>query len=388
MARRARSTAIAAVAAAPVAVRPAQRHVYADNLKVLLVCGVIVAHVTMAWTGLETWVFDEPTLRQPLLSLLTAAELVGGMFGMSLFFLIAGMFTPRSLARKGLGRFLVERTMRLGIPMVFFMLVLSPVVEYVDPQNDYRERGFLRSTPEIWVAIVPGPTWFLGVLLLFSVLYGVVRSLVPATVSAPGLMPGRYLVVVTALVAISSYVLRLAVPLGEERWHIGVAQAPAWVAAFVLGVVGGERGWFDVLGPRLSRRLCRSAWGAVTATVLVVGVVGAAGGDLEEFAGGGTALSLVAASLEAVIALAMSLWLLDVFRRRVDHQGGPVREMSRAAFAAFIVHQVVLVGLVLASHHTGWPREVEYLSVCVLGVAGSFGIGSALVRLPGVRRVV
>jgi hypothetical protein len=34
------------------------RRVYADNLKVVLVCGVIIAHVTMAWAALKgAWVF-------------------------------------------------------------------------------------------------------------------------------------------------------------------------------------------------------------------------------------------------------------------------------------------------------------------------------------------
>src|SRR5674476_903853 len=36
----------------------------------------------------------------------------------------------------------------------------------------------------------------------------------------------------------------------------------------------------------------------------------------------------------------MSLWLVDLFRRRLDHQSRSAQEMSRASFAAFVVHQV------------------------------------------------
>ena len=96
----------------------------------------------------------------------------------------------------------------------------------------------------------------------------------------------------------------------------------------------------------------------------------------------------VIAVLEAVLVVAMSLWLLDVFLRRLDHQSRLVRVMSRAALAAFVIHQVVLVGLVLASRQVPWPPEVEYAAVGVLGVFGSFAIGTLLVRLPGVSRVV
>lgn len=86
--------------------------------------------------------------------------------------------------------------------------------------------------------------------------------------------------------------------------------------------------------------------------------------------------------------VAMSFWLIDAFRRRFDHQGRLAQQLSRAAFAAFLVHQIVLVGLVLASRHVPWPPEVKHTCVAVLGVLGSFAIGALLVRLPGVSRIV
>ena len=36
--------------------------------------------------------------------------------------------------------------------------------------------------------------------------------------------------------------------------------------------------------------------------------------------------------------------------------------MSDSAYAAFVLHQLVLVGLVLATRHVAWPPEVEYLT--------------------------
>ncbi len=122
-------------------------------------------------------------------------------------------------------------------------------------------------------------------------------------------------------------------------------------------------------------------------TVIAVDV-GAMGEDIALFWGGGTWQSLVLALLQGALVVAMSLWLLDVFRRRVDHQGRLTREMSRAAFVAFIVHQVVLVGTVLATRYVPWPPEVELLTAAALAVVGSFGIGALLVRIPGLSRFV
>jgi fucose 4-O-acetylase-like acetyltransferase len=368
------------------ATRPRSAH--ADNLKVCLVIGVIVAHVTMAWTGMGTWVFDEPPVREPLLTIATLVAVIGSFFGLGLFFLVAGMFTPRSLARKGLGRFLTDRAVRLGIPMVFFSVVLSPLVEYVDPDNAGWDQGFWAFAVHTWWPPVPGPTWFLGVLLLFSAVYAVTRTLWPAR--PPGLtaLRPRHLVTAGAVIALTSYALRFVVPLGEERWHLALGQAPTWVVGFTLGALAGERGWFDPIGATMARRARHLAWVTLAGCVVVLGLASALGADIDAFGGGGTWQSLVTAVLEGALVVTMSPWLLDLFRRRFDHQGALARELSRAAFAAFVVHQVVLVWLVLASRQVPWPPELEYLSIGVLGVAVSFAIGSLLVRLPGVSRVV
>ncbi|WP_406830572.1 acyltransferase [Pedococcus sp. KACC 23699] len=360
----------------------------ADNLKVCLVVGVIVAHVTMAWTGLGTWVFDEPPVGEPMLSVATLLAVIGSLFGMALFFLIAGVFTPRSLARKGLGRFLADRAIRLGAPMVFFAVVLSPIVEYVDPENAGWAKGFGAFAVHTWWPPVPGPTWFLGVLLLLSVVYAVTRTLLPARTSHPTPLRARYLVTAGAVVALASYALRFAIPLGQERWHMALGQAPAWVVGFTLGALAGERGWFDPIEATMARNGRHVAWGALAGCVVVIGLASALGANIDDFGGGGTWQSLVVAALEATLVVTVPLWLLDLFRRRFNHQGPLAREMSRAAFAAFIVHQVVLVGLVLASHHVPWAPEPKYVTVSVLGVLGSFAIGSLLVRLPGVSRVI
>jgi hypothetical protein len=91
------------VAATPQHARPGTRarHVWADNLKVVLVVAVIVGHATLAWTGgVGNWVVYETPVREPLLTVLLLVTLVGALFAMPLFFLLAGTFTPRSPARK------------------------------------------------------------------------------------------------------------------------------------------------------------------------------------------------------------------------------------------------------------------------------------------------
>jgi len=194
-------------------------------------------------------------------------------------------------------------------------------------------------------------------------------------------------VTVATKVALATDAVRFVVPLGEERWHLGLGQAPAWVAGFTLGAIATERGWIDPVDPWMARRVRVAARTALAGCVVVMGAASAMGTDIDEFGGGGTWQSLVISVLEGALVV-RSLWLVDLFRRRLDHQTRLAREMSRAAFAAFVVHQVVLVGLVLASRQVQWAPEVEYAVVGLLGVVGSFAVGSLMVRPPGISRVV
>ena len=44
---------------------------------------------------------------------------------MGFLFLLAGYFTPASLERKGYGRFLGDRFLRFGLPLLAFDLILG-----------------------------------------------------------------------------------------------------------------------------------------------------------------------------------------------------------------------------------------------------------------------
>ncbi len=369
--------------------RPA-RSVYADNLKVVLVAGVVVAHVTMAWSDLEgAWVFSEPPVREPLLSALRLAVLVGSLVGMPLFFLVAGMFTPASLRRKGLRRYAADRCLRLLVPSLLFVLLLTPLIEYVDPEAAGWVGGFWAFVPYVWTLWppAPGPTWFLGVLLVFSLAYGGVRTARPRRSDSPQPLRAWQLAGTALAIAAVSYPLRMVVPMGQEVWHVTVGQAPAWLAGFLLGVAGAERGWFRPCDARLARGCRHVAWAALALCTGFVALVASTSG-LDALLGGGTWQSLVLAVLEGTVLVTVSVWVLDLFQRRLDHRGPLGTAMGRAAFAAFLVHQLVLVGLVLASHHVAWPPELKYVVVATLGVAVSFAVGAVLVRVPGLSRIV
>ena len=281
----------------------------------------------------------------------------------------------------------MDRFVRLGVPMVFFVIFFSPVVEWVDDDTQGMTRDFWAFTVDIWWPPAPGPTWFLGVLLAFSVGYALVRAVRPASGRREQLR-WTPLLIAGGVIAVASFVVRLTVPLGEEVFRLALGQSPGWILGFVLGCLGGERGWFDDIPPALARGCRRLGWGAALAVVGAIGVSAATGGDPEDFAGGANWPSLLLVFVEAALVIGMSIWLIDLFHRRFNQQGPLLQEMSRSAFAAFLVHQVVLVGAVLVTREVGWGPELEFLLACLLGVVGSFALASLVVRIPGVSRFV
>src|SRR6202050_2419341 len=129
---------------------------------------------------------------------------------MALMFFLSALFAWPSLARKGSGKFLADRFLRLGLPFGFALAVVVPIALYpayrvtaADPGVIAYARHFL-ALP-FWPN---GPMWFLWQLLALTVVAPSLRSFAPHWVavlghwsSSAGIRPGRYF---AGLVAVSA----------------------------------------------------------------------------------------------------------------------------------------------------------------------------------------
>ncbi|MFZ0322606.1 MAG: acyltransferase [Actinomycetes bacterium] len=365
----------------------ASRLAFLDNVKVAMIVAVIVGHTLVAWSGFGSWYLYEPKLPEPLLTVAVLVLLVGALCAMPILFLVAGRLTPASWARKGTRRFVGDRVVRLGVPLLAFAWLASPLLEWVDPENHAaRARGFARFTSDLLWPLVPGPAWFLEVLLVLSIGYALARSAVSARLPGSLALRHRHLVVAATMVAVGSTLVRLWVPLGEERAHLALGQAPAWVVLFVLGVLGAERGWWESVPVALVRVWALLAVaGALTAVTL--GLV--FGADSPELIAGGPhwPAALLALS-EGLVAVGASVAVIELFKHRFAGQRRLGRMMAPAAYGAFLVHPLVLVGLILLARQVEMWTELRFAVVAALAVVGSFVIASLLRRVPGVRRVI
>lgn len=390
----------------------AQREAYLDNVKVLLVSGVIALHATITYGFPGAWYLESyEELPDAVIAPLTAVFATGSLFALGLFFMIAGMLTGPSLDRRGPARFARERLLRLGLPIVAYMLLISPFMEYADHLWNEGGEGPLPSflAGQLW-KLAPGPTWFLEALLVFSLAYALLRAAGArrratgqrgalggrevasqrtwAALPAPSRLRGRTVVALVVAIAVCSFAVRLALPLGTQQAYLQLAAFPQYVALFALGVAAGRRGWIETLDRTLLRRCAVAACVAAVAVPVAL----AAGGFFESeageerFMGGWHWQAAAAAASEGVLSVCASLWAVDLFRRRWNVLTPLTRRMAPGAYGAFIVHPPVLVVLALALRPL--PLAVTFPLVLVGGIAVSFGLAALAARAGPVARVI
>src|SRR3569623_3569068 len=103
-------------------------------------------------------------------------------FFMALMFLVAGLFLPAGIARRGGAGYLRERALRLGVPFVFGAAVLAPLAyaaTYAQITAAPNWTGFVAQ----WLGLgawPAGPAWFLWVLLAFGLAGAALSAVAPA----------------------------------------------------------------------------------------------------------------------------------------------------------------------------------------------------------------
>jgi Acyltransferase family len=356
------------------------RLAYLDAIKVVLVMGVIAMHAAITY-GLDgSWYLESyDEMSAAAVGLVTALLGVGWLFGLGLFFLVAGRLSVPSLRRRGPVGFAKGRLVRLGVPLAAFTLLVSPVLEYVSyRENDHGSMALWPFAREQVWHLAPGPTWFLEALLVFSLGYalwrGVRRNATPPVWRR---LRGREVAGAALTIAASAFAVRLAFPVGSEQFHVQLAMFPQYVILFSLGAAAGGRGWLETVSPRLQRRLGLAGAIAVLAlpVLLLAGGFFDGGAAEDRFAGGWHWQAAAAALVEGVIATCLSLWAVGHFRKHEARYFRPlVRRMAPSAYGAFVVHPPVLVGLAFAVQPLPVPPELKFVAVLVAGVAGSFGL--------------
>ncbi len=380
---------------------------FIDHLRAALVILVVLHHVALVYgASVVPFYYFEPPFTDPLAFLvLLVFALFNQAWFMGAFFLLAGYFTPGSYERKGPGSFVRDRLLRLGIPIVLFMFVLSPISWIGLYQMPTSLTGI--TTPLTWQAypyfIGLGPLWFVAMLLIFDFGYVAWRKLAsnPTSSSMNGSSRPSYLGIGIFILALAlvSYLVRIIVPLGESvslfvDWlsFPTLAYLPQYISFFAIGAIASRHDWFRTLPGSMS------AVGFVIAGVAAVVLFPLAfsgnmlslklSDALGNAFGYGHWQSAVYALWDSIFAVGLCMGLIPLFRRVLNGKGRLGRFLSQQSYAVYVFHIPVVVFLAIALRGIELAPLAKFGLASLLIVPACFVVAYIIRRIPGVSRIM
>jgi glucan biosynthesis protein C len=372
------------------------RLLFIDNMRVMLTLQVVLFHLLIIYAGTGGWLYKEG--REDFVTGALGAWLitVSQAYFMGLFLLISAYFVPGSYDRKGAGRFLKDRLIRLGIPLAVYSWIASPLLKaLVLRVKDGVSLPWWHYLPglKFEAVIGSGPLWFVETLLIFSVVYVgwrlVVRSR-PASSTVDARFPGNGVIALFALLlGIVSFGVRLWRPIGWNFSPLNL-QFPffaQYIALFIVGLVAYWRNWLLSL-PETTGRL----WLGIGIVMVFLFWPLVIGGGMdkrtEPFAGGWHWQAIAYALWESFTCLGMCIGLIYLFRRSVNRQGKLARFLSSNAYTAYIIHGVVITIIALAVRDVMVYPLLKWALAALVTIPLCFGLSHLIRKLPYMDRVL
>jgi len=316
------------------------RLLFLDNIKVLFSILVIFQHARVTYGGTGWWYYIE-SLPVDTFSIIffTTLSSIGGLFQaslMGLFFLLGGYFTPKSYDRKGVRSFWKERLLRLGIPILLYVLVINPIMVYSLSALGLYPWPLPKSL--IGFLTFWGPMWFLTVLLLFTAGYTLWRQItkfdsvqrrIPKEFSIPKYV---YLLLSAIGLGLITFLLRLVSPIDQNLLGIPFSFIILYLMMFSVGIIAVRYEWIE----KMTKNHVK-VWAIIIAAtfilfflyaILFVGL----DSDLSVFLGGFNLHALFFALVESVICMGMIFVLLKFFYAKFNKQGKILQNLASSAF--------------------------------------------------------
>ncbi len=109
---------------------------------------------------------------------------------------------------------------------------------------------------------------------------------------------------------------------------------------------------------------------------------------LDPFRGGWHWQALAYALWESFLCFGMCIGLIYVFRRYADRQRRLARFLSRNAYTAYLIHEVVIIALAYAVRDVALYPLLKWGLVSLVAVSLCFGLSSLIRKLPYTDRVL
>jgi hypothetical protein len=343
---------------------------FLDTLRTFTIGLVVFHHVTILYAA--ELQFANQFVRNPVsaqygMFFLFLLFLISGPMLNSIMFFIAGYFARASYEKRGARGFIKDKLKRLGIPYLFGLAVLAPVALFIARLSWGDQGGLGRFWAKEFFrpgTISPLHLWFIGILLIFFIASAPLLGRLKKTRETGKKQRSRalvYMLFLPATFAVYFCLGRFYKPytfLSVYIVNFPAVMLPVYAGYFLLGVYASRHGWFVN-----ENRIYILPWALAFAAniALYFGTLIAAGVDpvletnhpLLAFASNGMVFS--------------GVFLLIALFGKYQNKTSPARAwFSKNSYGAYIIHYLVVFGLVYAMREMPLPVMAKYLIQIVI----------------------
>ena len=338
-----------------------RRLLYLDNLKVCLTVLVIFHHAGQAYGDGGGWAYT-PSNPAEVMPWIWHFFSVNAAFFMGLFFLISGYFVPASYDKQGATVFVRKKLIRLGIPL----LVMGGLISVLSCKFEV------------------GHMWFVESLLVFCLIYALIRQWVQPINEACNSKPTIIgLLIIALLMGVGSYFIRQVSPQDHWIWPFGIIPLPMepahylqYVMMFVLGILAYRFQWLDKIS------------NGTGFMALLIGAGLALGNYLRDEGPWNAFVWQWFGIYESLMCMFISFGLIWLFREFVNATSRFWQWCAAQSYGAYVFHLLLMIGLQNVVDDIWMGAFGKFLFIGVVTTILSFLLTWMVRRIPGVKRVM
>ena len=376
------------------------RLLFIDNLRIFLICLVITTHSAITYGGVGSWYFFDTANSGPVTSyVLSVIDILNQSFFMGFFVLVSAYFVPGSLSRKGVRKFAHDRLIRLGIPLVFWLIFMNPILNAIVM---FGKGEPVTSIPEFFAGVSAfsspwgpsfGPMWFVAFLLVATFVFLLWEYLVPpkpASEQKPVGFPGiPALLGLGVILAAVTFLVRIVQPIGTSIFFgFQLPFFPQYIAFFVIGIIAARNRWLDAIPERVGKIATCIALILTIILPFIAWTVMNTPDGLMMVRGGLHWQAFGFALWEQMEGVFMTIALLWIFAKWFNHQGTTVKEMAGDSYTVYIIHPVFIVSLAVLLLNVALPGMAKFLIELPLAICLSFLAAHLIRKIPGIQKVL
>lgn len=323
---------------------------YIDNIRWLLIVFVVIDHLSVTYDNIGSWFYKEPATLDKLSLIIFG--MIGSFFEaffMGLLFFIAGYFSVSSLEKKGTKKFLKERFIRLGIPTLVFMLILSPLTNYIILFFSHKPFfSYVSYLASFKFLSESGPLWFCLALLGFSIAYAFINLFVKnRKEDRKFILKSEYLIFLILILSAFTFLFRIFWSAGANTfmfYNFQLGKFAQYIILFSAGVFAFKNNLLESVSYNSGKLWLKLAiFIGIPVWNILLAFGGALKGNIDLFFGGIHWQSVAYALWESFFCVAISVGLLGIFREKYNSQGMFTNFISKNAFGVYVFHSPIIV---------------------------------------------